>query len=235
MKLILNGGGCGESVRESYKLFGDLVGNKKVLYIPLAWNKGNIENCIDWFKGEMKEFGVTDIEQILDLNTLTIEKLQNVGGVFIGGGNTFKLLKLLKESISFDNIKQVLDKNIVFMGSSAGSMIFGKSIDSILKDELEIKSCNDENLVQLKDTTGFDILNGYSLLPHYKKYEEQFVNFEKRIERLLNNNFKLICIPEESSLFVNDEDLIVIGGKPIEVITKNFRQEFNSNEKLDLK
>ena len=158
MKLILNGGGCGESVRESYKLFGDLVGNKKVLYIPLAWNKGNIENCIDWFKGEMKEFGVTDIEQILDLNTLTIEKLQNVGGVFIGGGNTFKLLKLLKESISFDNIKQVLDKNVVFMGSSAGSMIFGKSIDSILKDELEIKSCNDENLVHLKDTNGFDIL-----------------------------------------------------------------------------
>jgi len=235
MKLILNGGGSGESVRESYKLFGELVENKKVLYIPLAWNKGNIENCIDWFKGEMKEFGVTDIEQILDLNTLTIEKLQNVGGVFIGGGNTFKLLKLLKESISFDNIKQVLDKNIVFMGSSAGSMIFGKSIDSILKDELEIKSCNDENLVQLKDTTGFDILNGYSLLPHYKKYEEQIVNFEKRIERLLNNNFKLICIPEESSLFVNDKDLIVIGGKPIEVITKDFRQEFNTNEKLDLK
>lgn len=234
MKLILNGGGSGESVRESYKLFCELVGNKKVLYIPLAWDKGNIENCIDWFKGEMKEFGVTDIEQILDLNTLTIEKLKNVGGVFIGGGNTFKLLKLLKENISFDNIKQVFDKDIVFMGSSAGSMIFGKSIDSILKDELEIKSCNDENLVQLKDTTGFDILNGYSLLPHYKKYEEQIVNFEKRIKKLLNNNFKLICIPEESSLFVNNEDLIVIGGKPIEVITKDFRQEFNKNCKIDL-
>lgn len=234
MKLILNGGGCGKSVRESYKLFSELVATKKVLYIPLAWNKGNVEDCINWFRGEMKEFGVTDIEQILDLNTLTIEKLQNVGGVFIGGGNTFKLLKLLKESISFDNINKVIDKSIVFMGSSAGAMIFGKSIDSILKDEFDIKDCSDENLVQLKDTNGFNVLNGYSILPHYKKHEEQIVNFEKRIERLKNKNFKLICIPEESSLFVNNNELIVIGSKPIEVINKEERKLFNVNDKLYL-
>lgn len=234
MKLVLNGGGSGESVRESYKLFSELVGDKKVLYIPLAWNHGNIENCINWFRSEIEPFGVTDIEQILDINTLTIEKLKSAGGVFIGGGNTYKLLKLLKDNNVFDNIYNIIDCNIVFMGSSAGALIFGENIDACLKDELEISSCSDENLVGLKDTNGFNVVKGYSILPHYKKHEEQIVNFEKRIERLLNNNFKLICIPEESSVYVQNDEIKVIGSKPIEVITKDKRKEYCYGENVKL-
>ena len=98
MKLILSGGGAGEQVKESYKLFADTVKGGKVMYIPLAWNNGPYESCIDWFAGEMKPFGITDIDLITDAAQITKERLSKVKGVFIGGGNTYKLLKMLKET-----------------------------------------------------------------------------------------------------------------------------------------
>ena len=139
MRLILCGGGDGEQVKESYELFANLVNGGKVLYIPLAWNNGNMETCINWLKKEMEPFGVIDIEDVLDAKEITKEKLSKYKGVFIGGGNTFKLLKMLKDTEAFNNLKEFLNNNGVIMGASAGALIFGKSIDTCLKDDLNIK------------------------------------------------------------------------------------------------
>ena len=48
MRLILCGGGDGQQVKESYEVFAKEVGNKKVIYIPLAWPHGNMNDCINW-------------------------------------------------------------------------------------------------------------------------------------------------------------------------------------------
>ena len=230
MRLILNGGGSDEQVVESYKLFASLVGSGKVLYIPLAWTHGNMESCIDWFKSQMLPFNITNIEQVLNPNLITKEKLSEVKGVFIGGGNTYKLLKLLKETQAFDNLKHYIDNDGLVMGGSAGALIFGKSIDTCLKDDLNIESCCDENLVCLKDTDGFDCVKGFSILPHYQKVLEQFLDTQKRVDRLLNNDFKLICLPEETSIFVDDNKIQVIGKKPAILFNKNISKIINVND-----
>lgn len=234
MKLILNGGGSGELLKDSYELFSKLVDGGKVLYIPLAWENGNIEDCINWFKNEMSPFGVTNIVQVLDAVEITKELLETIKGVFIGGGNTFKLLKMLKETPAFENLKEFLDGDGVIMGSSAGSLIFGQDINTCLKDELEIKSCNDENLVNLVDTTGFDCLKGYSFFSHYKKYEEQIANTEKRLSKLINKSFKIVAVPEESSLYLNNQSMSIVGPKPAEIVTKEKRIILNPNETFEL-
>ena len=221
MKLILSGGGDGEQVKESYELFANLVNGGKVLYIPLAWNNGNMETCIDWFKSEMKPFGVTEIEDVLDAKDITQERLSKYKGIFIGGGNTFKLLKMLKETEAFYILQEFINNDGVVMGGSAGAMIFGKSIDTCLNDGLEIKHCIDRNLVNLKETNGFDYMKGYSILPHYKKLKEQNINTEKRVKRLISEGYKLVCLPEETSLFINDNKFTVIGQKPAEIFTQN--------------
>ena len=56
MRLILNGGGSDEQVVESYEVFAREVNGGKVLYIPLAWAYGNMEECINWFRGQMLSF-----------------------------------------------------------------------------------------------------------------------------------------------------------------------------------
>ena len=230
MRLILNGGGSGEGVKESYELFAKEVNGGRVMYIPLAWNHGPCEECIHWFRSEMAPYGITDIDLITDAKQITKEKLKNVSGVFIGGGNTYKLLKYLKETPAFENLKEYIENGGLVMGSSAGSLIFSECIDTCLKDELEIKSCGDENLVGLKDTKGFNMLNGYSILPHYKKLPEQQANTQKRVEKLLKQGFRLICLPEETSLWLNGKEAKIIGPKPAEIYDGYEKKTIHTNE-----
>ncbi len=232
MRLILNGGGSGENVKETYELFAGEVNGGKVMYIPLAWNHGPCEVCIEWFRSEMAPFGITDVDLITDAKQITKEKLNNVSGVFIGGGNTYKLLKYLKETPAFENLKEYIKNGGLVMGSSAGSLIFSECIDTCLKDELEIKSCGDENLVDLKDTKGFNMLNGYSILPHYKKLKEQYQDTKKRVDKLLKQGFKLICLPEETSLYINSNQVKIIGLKPAEIFNGQEKKIINPNEKI---
>lgn len=232
MRLILNGGGSDMQIKESLGLFASEVNGGKVLYVPLAWENGRMEECINWFRGQVSEFGITNIEQILDPNDLTKEKLKEASGVFIGGGNSYKLLKLLKETPAFENLKEYIKNDGLIMGGSAGALIFGKCIDTCLKDELVIKSCNDENKVGLKDTKGFNCIDGYSILPHYKKLSEQYIDTQKRVKKLLKQGYKLVCLPEETSLWINGNQIKVIGDKSAEIFTGEKQKIANPNEDL---
>ena len=120
MKLILNGGGYGERIKESYEIFAKEINGGKVLYIPLAWNNGNMENCINWFRSEMLPYGIVDIDDCLNSEEITKEKLAKYSGVFIGGGNTYQLLKALKDTCAFKNLKEYIENNGLIMGGSAG-------------------------------------------------------------------------------------------------------------------
>lgn len=221
MKLILCGGGAGEQVKESYQIFADSVKGQKIMYIPFAWKDDTYAGCLEWLSNDLKPFGISDIDIVTSPEQITKEKLNQVKGVFIGGGNTYKLLKMLKESIAFENLKEfALRNDTVVMGGSAGALIWGKSIDTCKDDGLDIKSICDVNLVGLKDTTGFGMINDYSLLVHYKKKEEQIPLTMQRIERLLKDGHKLVCLPEETSLVVEDNKFSIIGSKPAEVFDK---------------
>lgn len=78
MKLILNGGGSDEQIKDSVKLFANMVKDGKVMYIPLAWDNGNIEKCIDWFRKQVEPYGIKRIVQILDANEITTELLKRM-------------------------------------------------------------------------------------------------------------------------------------------------------------
>lgn len=227
MHLILNGGGCGNQVKESYEHFANLVKNGKIVYIPLAWNHGSYEGCLDFLSNELKPYGITNIDLITDANQITRKKLDGVNGIFIGGGNTYKLLKMLKDTPAFNNLQYFMGKeDSVIMGGSAGALIFGKSIDTCKDDGLNIKNICDINEVNLIDTTGFNVLDGYSLIVHYQKLESQIPQTQKRISRLLDEGYKLICLPEETSLYAHNGKFEFIGSKPAKIINNEMCKEF---------
>lgn len=223
MRLILSGGGDGPQVKEGYELFAKELRGGKVLYIPLAWNHGNMDECINWLKGELTPFGVTDIEDVLSAKEITKERLSKVSGVFIGGGNTFNLLKQLKDTEAFNNLQEFIQNDGLVMGGSAGALIFGKSIDTCLKDELAVRG-NDENLVGLKDTSGFNAVKGCSLFVHYNRKPEDYENTKKKVEKLVKAGHKLICLPEETSVCVFGNTLKIIGQKPAEIYADKFKE-----------
>ena len=236
MKLILCGGGVGDQVTESYEEFAKTVGKGKVMYIPLAWNNGYYEDCLNWFRREMEPFGICDIDLITDADQVTDERLSKVKGVFIGGGNTYKLLKMLKDTKAFENLKRfAVKKDTVVMGGSAGALIWGKSIDTCKDDGLDIKSICDQNAVGLEDTSGYNFINGFSLVVHFKKKGDQIPLTKQRINRLLKDGYKLVCLPEETSLVVDEDKIRIIGSKPAEIISSVLNVIVKKDENIMLK
>lgn len=228
MRLILSGGGSGEKTHEAYKVFARELGGGKVLYVALAWNHGNMQDCILWLKAEIEPFGIFDIEDVISAKQITKKKLAEVKGVFIGGGNTFSLLKQLKSCKAFDNLKEYIKNDGLVMGGSAGAMIFGRSIDSCKKTALDIHA-TDENIVGLKDTNGFDAINGYSLFVHYNKRPEQTLKTKENISNLINDGHKLICLPEETSLFICGDKKYILGTKDAELFNGKIKKTLKAN------
>lgn len=94
MKLLLIGATYPEDVEHSDKLFRNQIDyNKAMLYIPVAGETHSFSysRSFDWFK---KRFGINKMEMCTELNSA--ENLNQYTALYIGGGNTFKLLKEIK-------------------------------------------------------------------------------------------------------------------------------------------
>ena len=159
---------------------------------------------------------------------LASRNLQDYSALFIGGGNTYKLLLGLKESGAFKNIRDYINKDGVVIGGSAGAVIFGYDINII--------ASMDHNDVKLKDTKGFDVLSGISIFPHYtnrkSKYTEEENNermkmFTDSITKYSEKIGKVIAIPEEDAIYISEEGIQVIGTKPYFVFKNGVSEKIN--------
>lgn len=224
MKLILCGGGWAEKTIIPNKLFETLIDTTKpILYIPLARNCGddNYDSCKAWLSGEFKEIKHGEIVMIRSASEIADKNTNDFAGVFIGGGNTYKLLKELKEGPAFDWLQQYMKTSGVIYGCSAGSIIFGHDIDSCLY--------MDENEVKLENVSGFNSIFDFSFTAHYTNKNEE--KTKKATDYLVeySNKTPVLALPEEDSLYINDNLIKVIGSRPYYVFNRGKRAEFQPN------
>ena len=208
MKLILNGGGKGDQVKDARALLNSLIDhNKKILWIPLAWPDPTYEGCFEFMTNELSDIEKQGIDMIKSTDELMSKKFTDYACIYIGGGNTYKLLNDLKISGAFKKIKKYLleDDGIVY-GGSAGAILFGKDLDSCNTDDV--------NEVGLVDNTGFDMINGYSLLCHYTSREPERTELSRKYLLELSKTKPIYALPEEDSIFVNDGKIEFIGTRP---------------------
>lgn len=231
MKIILTGGGIGEKAIDAFSEFSKCLPNKKVLYIPLADDEMTLEENVNWIKGELRPYGIENLDVVEFANEITEERIDKVDGIFIGGGNAFQLLSCLKSCKAFNILRKYFNSNKVFLGISAGATIFGENINSCLKDDLNI-AANDKNKINLENTEGYNLLNNHSFFVHYKLKENQLEQTEQKVQRILNLGTNAICLPEESNLLITENGVKVFGKKPIELVTKFERKVVQPGETL---
>ena len=217
-RLFLSGGGNEKQTETLDEIFLEKI--KKILYIPLAWPNEDFESCLNWFKNLLKiHKKETKIEMLTELGKKI--ELKDYNAIYIGGGNTFKLLKKIKESNFDKKLINYYNSGGTIYGGSAGAIIFGKNIKIAL-----ICKDKDINKVNLADTSGLNQLEEAEIQCHFE--DNQIKEHKNYLEK--NNIKKIICIPEESALIVSGNSKKVIGLKPITVITKKDIKKYKVGE-----
>ena len=162
MKLFLNGGGNTKELALPMSIVNEIMDhNKKILYVPLAMDEIDFsyDDCYKWFQKQVINVDVKGIDMPRSFEQFTSLDFNNYSAIFIGGGNTYKLLKGIKDNGIFEKINDYLNNDGIVIGCSAGAIIFGYDINSCL--------AMDRNDVNLIDTKGFDKINGKSIFAHY--------------------------------------------------------------------
>ncbi len=204
MNILLSGGGSPEKVVAIDKFFAEKVVNRKVLYVSLAIDKYTNEECEKWFFSIYSKYGINDFTTCTDLASCNLD---NYGAVFIGGGNPFKLQKLVNESGFRGKLLDFANNDGFIYGVSAGAIILG--------NDIKVVSYSEENYVDLKEFDGLNLIDDYSIWCHYKsgRVEDEKEFLEQATE-------KLLLLYEESGVYYDGKTLMPIGTKYEEKIGK---------------
>lgn len=192
MELILSGGSGKKQEKKPHELFLRLVKNQPILYIPIAMENRPYEDCYNWINQQLKNQKITMLTSFLQKINLNDFK-----GIYIGGGNTFKLLKELKES-NFD--KKLKNFKGVIYGGSAGAIIFGKNISTAAWGHIK-----DKNKVKLKNLSALNLLKNYNIQAHYRNKEKK-----ETIEFVKKTKTPIIALPEDSAVYVKNKKIVPI-------------------------
>ncbi|MBP6942414.1 MAG: Type 1 glutamine amidotransferase-like domain-containing protein [Candidatus Buchananbacteria bacterium] len=189
-KLLLTSTGLSsENVAKVFQSFFPNPETKAVAIVTTAAEDKDQNKYSQLAKKQFEEMGFARVD-FVDLETEPAKSFSSYAVIYVCGGNTFKLLKFARTANFQLSIDDLLMRNGVYVGVSAGSIIVGPSID--IANEVE----PDANIIGLKDFTGFNIIN-LIIHPHYSiEVDEEIKNFEKKygvaVERL--NDLQAILI-----------------------------------------
>lgn len=157
---------------------GDFLGSaRKVLFVPYALYDRDAYAALAQKRFEKMGFDLTSIHTAPD----AAQVINDTDAVFIGGGNTFRLLKALYDFYLIARIRQRVAVGMPFVGSSAGSNVAGPTI----------KTTKDMPIVQ---PPSFDALGlvPFQISPHFLDPDPNSTHMgetqEERILQFLEEN-----------------------------------------------
>ena len=178
---------------EFYKLLNKEIEKTKVLYITTAID-GEDDSDTSWIDEEFKtilDLGIKK-ENIKEYKMDYEIDLSLYDMIYMMGGNTFYLLKKIRDTKFDIKLKEAINNSIVYVGSSAGSIILGNTI--------ELALAYDKNHVNLVDFTGLKLIDGI-IVPHANRKQEFIA--EKREQY----KDKIYAINDEYGVIYNNNEI----------------------------
>lgn len=176
----------------------------KAAFIPTAGDPYEDKGFVDVDRNALTNMGMSVID--VDLKVTRGEDLEkvlnNVDVILVAGGNTFYLLDQVKKS-GFDVIvKKLIDKGVIYIGSSAGSILCCPTIEGAKRFD------SPTDAPDLTDYSGLDLVD-FIVIPHAHKerYKERIQQTTEEIQakgyivKTLNDD-QAISIDGESVKFL---------------------------------
>jgi len=215
MKLFLTSAGLPpETTEEFLKLLSQKPEETKICFIATASHPEENKCYVKRDRERLWELGFKIIE--LDLkkenkNSLG-DRLKDFDVLFVEGGNTFYLLKYIRESGFDEALKLFLKRGGIYLGVSAGTMVTG----------LNIESANwkyaDKNIVNLEDLTGLKLVP-YVFSVHI---DESNLDIVKNIANKVD--YPVIALTDKQALLIDNGIKKIVG--------EGEKYIFNINTKL---
>lgn len=145
------GNGYFNAFEETVKTF--LKDIPEILFVPYSADKSNWDNYTQKVKERFRLFGI-GVKGIHKSGN----KIDNSKAIFVGGGNSFRLLTHLQQFDLLSKINDaVLNKGLRYIGSSAGSNVACKTI------------CTTNDMPIVYPPDGFDAIGlvPFQINPHY--------------------------------------------------------------------
>lgn len=178
-----------------------LAGRKRVTFIPYA-----IHDRAAYTSKARERLGAMGFD--------VVERLEDGEAIFVGGGNTFRLLKTLYEKNLLDPIRARVRSGIPYIGSSAGTNIAAPTI----------KTTNDMPIVEVPSLAALNLVP-FQINPHYLDPEPESTHKgETREQRIVEfheeNDADVIGLREGSMLWVEDGRTTLLGLKPARIFRR---------------
>jgi len=203
MKLFLTSAGIvPETTEEFLKFLNKKPEDTRVCFIATASHPEKNKEYVEKDRKRLSELGfkVSELDLKKENEGSLKEKLQNFDVIFMEGGNTFYLLKYVRES-GFDKaLKIFLDRGGIYIGESAGSYIAGADISPT-----QWKHVEDKNIAGLKDLRGMGLVD-FVVFCHYEPKHESVIKENKH-----KIPYRLIALNDSQSLLVDNRSIKFVG------------------------
>jgi dipeptidase E len=180
----------------------DFLGNvKNILFVPFAFYNRDAYASMARERFQKMNYDLTSIHTIADMS----QAMKKADAIFIGGGNTFRLLKALYDFDLLHSIRRRVHEGLPYIGSSAGAIVAGPTI----------KTTKDMPVVQ---PASFDSLGlvSFQISPHYLDSDPNSTHMgetqEERINQFLEENDAPVVGLREGTMLLVENDAITLKG-----------------------
>lgn len=150
----------------------------------------------------------------MDLDVVPIDDMDHADAIFVGGGNTFRLLKTLYERNLLAPIRERVRAGLPYLGSSAGTVIAAPTM----------KTTNDMPIVEPPSFNALALVT-FQINPHYLDPDPQSTHKgetrEERIREFLEENeTPVVGLREGSILRVENGTTTLLGEKTARIFRR---------------
>ncbi|MBU1199637.1 MAG: Type 1 glutamine amidotransferase-like domain-containing protein [Nanoarchaeota archaeon] len=192
-----------ETLKEFVKILPKLPKDYTVAFIPTAADPYENKSFVEEDRSKLLELGfkVVDVDIKEKTEEQLLDELAGIDIIFVAGGNTFYLLEKSIESGFGKIVKNLVEQGVMYIGSSAGSVLVGPTLEPIQTLDDPKKAPN------LKSFTGLNIVD-FVVLPHFgiEKYKEK----QEEILEEYKDKVKIITLTDKQAILIEGNNQTIL-------------------------